>query len=77
VPRHWRRNLHHPKLEVSVNTLDRSDFVYAVSVISAAIASLLVFCFIVLAVLSPDIEVNIPGVSRCQGSECLGGGGGD
>jgi hypothetical protein len=64
-------------MEVSVTDLNRSDFVYAVSVVSGAIASLLVFCFIVLAILSPDIEVNIPGVGRCQGTECIGGGGGD
>jgi hypothetical protein len=64
-------------MEVCVTSLDRSDFVYAVAVVSAAIASLLVFCFLVLAVLSPDIEVNIPGVGRCPGAACLGAGGDD
>ena len=57
--------------------LNRSDFAYAVTVVSGALAALLVFCFLVLAVLSPDIEVNIPGVGRCHGAECAAGGGGD
>jgi hypothetical protein len=56
--------------------LDRSDFNYAVAVVSAALASLLVFGFLVLALLSPDINVNIPGIGRCKGAECIGGGGG-
>jgi len=60
-----------------VTNLNRSDLAYAVSVVSAAIAALFVFCFLVLAVLSPDINVNIPGVGRCRGSECVSGGGGD
>jgi hypothetical protein len=57
-----------------VTTLNRSDFNYAVTVVSAAVAALLVFCFLVLAFLSPDINVNIPGVARCKGAECVSGG---
>jgi hypothetical protein len=60
-----------------VSSLDRSDFVYAVTVVSGAIASLLVFLFLAVAILSPEIEVDIPGVGRCRGSECIGGSGGD
>ena len=60
-----------------MTSLNRSDFNYAVTVVSAAIATLLVFCFLALAFLSPDINVNIPGVGRCKGTECIGGGGGD
>ena len=63
-----------------MTSLNRSDFNYAVAVVSAALAALLVFCFLALAFLSPDINVNIPGASRCRGAECVtrgGGGGGD
>jgi len=62
-----------------VTSLNRSDFNYAVAVVSAAIASLFLICFLVLAVLSPDINVNFPGGSQCKGAECIrgGGGGGD
>jgi hypothetical protein len=58
-----------------VSSFNRSDFVYAVTVVSGALASLFVVVFLVLAFLSPDIEVNLPG-ARCQGAQCIGGGGG-
>ena len=62
-----------------MTSLNRSDLNYAIAVVSAALAALLVFCFLVLAFLSPDISVNIPGASRCKGAECVTGrgGGGD
>jgi hypothetical protein len=58
-----------------VTSFNRSNFVYAVSVVTGALASLLVFCFLVFAFLSPDIEVNLPGGSGCRGTECIPGGG--
>jgi len=58
-----------------VNDLQRSDFIFGVSVVSTAVVAVAVTLLLLFAALSPEINLDIPGVGRCQGGECFGGGG--
>jgi hypothetical protein len=60
-----------------VSSFDRSDFLYVITVLSGALVAVLLFLATLLVVLSPGISVDIPGVGRCKGAECIGGRGGD
>lgn len=56
---------------------ERQDFVFIVTTVSAALVAVVTFLFVVLAALSPQISVDIPGIGRCSAGECIQGGGGD
>ena len=56
---------------------ERSDFMFDVGVISTAVVAVAVTVLLLFAALSPEITVDIPGVGRCRGEQCGGGGGGD
>ena len=56
---------------------ERSDFMFGVGVISTAAVAVAVTVLLLFAALSPEITVDIPGVGRCRGEQCFGGGGGD
>lgn len=60
-----------------VSNLERSDFIFGVGVISTAVVAVAVTLLLLFAALSPEINLDIPGVGRCNGGECFGGGGGD
>jgi hypothetical protein len=53
------------------------DFLYVITVLSGALVAVLLFLATLLVILSPGISVDIPGVGRCKGAECIGGRGGD
>ena len=56
---------------------ERSDFMFGVGVISTAVVAVAVTLLLLFAALSPQINLDIPGVGRCRGGGCFGGGGGD
>ena len=60
-----------------MSSFDRSDFLFAITVVSGAVVAVLLFLATFLVILSPGISVDIPGVGRCRGAECIGGRGGD
>lgn len=49
--------------------LDRSDFMFYVGVVSAAVVAVALTLFVLLAVLSPEISVDLPS-GRCRGAAC-------
>lgn len=57
--------------------LDRSDFLFRTVTLSTAAVVVILVVFLVVAALSPELNVDIPGIGRCGGSGCFGGGGGD
>ncbi|MGH9039600.1 MAG: hypothetical protein ACRDZ3_05160 [Acidimicrobiia bacterium] len=54
--------------------LERSEFLFRVWTLSAAAVTVAVTILLLFAVLSPDISLDLPGISRCQGGECFNGG---
>ncbi len=60
-----------------MNDLERSDFLFTTAVVSTAVVAVAVAILMLFAALSPEISLDIPGVSRCRGASCLSGGGGD
>ncbi len=54
---------------------ERSDFLFFVGTISAAMVATAVTILLVFAALSPDISIDIPGVDGCRGGSCFSGGG--
>ncbi len=59
-------------------TPERSDFLFFVTVMSTATVTVAVTILLLFAALSPQISVDIPGVSSCRNGACgFGGGGGD
>jgi hypothetical protein len=60
-----------------VSDRERSDFVFGVGVISTAVVAVAITLLLLFAALSPEVNLDFPGVGRCNGGECFGGGGGD
>ncbi len=60
-------------------TNERSDLLFFVTVVSTATVAVAVTILLLFAALSPNISVDIPGVSQCRSGACGfgGGGGGD
>ncbi|HEV3363414.1 MAG TPA: hypothetical protein VG795_04620 [Acidimicrobiia bacterium] len=52
----------------------RSDFMWRAGVVSTALVAVAMTVFLLLAALSPQITVDVPGVGRCRGPACAGGG---
>lgn len=50
-------------------------FMFGVGVISTAVVAVAVTLLLIFAALSPAISLDFPGVGRCRGGECFGGGG--
>jgi hypothetical protein len=48
---------------------------FGVGVISTAVVAVAVTLLLIFAALSPAISLDFPGVGRCRGGECFGGGG--
>ncbi len=56
---------------------ERSDQLFYVTVVSTACVTVAVTILLLFAALSPELSIDIPGVSGCRSGECFGGGGGD
>ena len=54
---------------------ERSDFLFFVGTVSAAVVVTAVTILMAFAALSPEISIDIPGIDRCRGGSCFGGGG--
>ena len=52
----------------------RSDFMWHAGVVSTAVITVAMTVFLLLAAMSPQISVDVPGVGRCRGSACASGG---
>lgn len=52
----------------------RSDFVWRTGVVSGALVAVAMTVFLFLAAFSPQISIDVPGVGRCAGPACAGGG---
>ena len=52
----------------------RSDFVWRIGVVSAALVTVAMTVFLLLAAFSPEIRIDVPGVGRCAGPACTSGG---
>ncbi len=57
-----------------MSNYERSDFMWRAGVISAAVIAVAMTVFLLLAALSPQITVDVPGVGRCTGPACASGG---
>ena len=57
-----------------MSNYERSDFAWRAGVISAAVITVAMTVFLLLAALSPQISIDIPGVGRCRGPACASGG---
>jgi hypothetical protein len=57
-----------------MSNYERSDFVWRAGVVSAAVIAVAMSVFLLLAVLSPEITIDVPGVGRCRGPACASGG---
>jgi hypothetical protein len=53
---------------------ERSDFLFFVGVVSTATVTVAVTILMLFAALSPEINVDIPGIDRCRGGSCFSGG---
>lgn len=52
----------------------RSDFMWRAGLVSTAVVAVAMTVFLLLAAFSPQISVDVPGVGRCPGPACAGGG---
>ena len=53
---------------------ERSDFLFFVGVVSTATVTVAVTILMLFAALSPEINVDIPGIDRCRVGSCFSGG---
>ena len=57
-----------------MSNYERSDFVWRTGVVSTALVAVAMTVFLLLAAFSPQISIDVPGVGRCMGPSCTGGG---